>query len=168
MEKHIIAGFAGIGKTVLGKLDNENVIDMEVRLYKYKNYKSEYTLKQWYSMEHILNKNFLPKYFDAVKDEIKNGTHKIIFIWLKIEVLQWLINENIPFTVATWNDKEDGIEEFLDELYTKRGNPDYWRKRCIDYLPVINSYAKDNKLQTIILNKSENIQNKLKKMKWLD
>ena len=168
MDKHIIAGFAGIGKTVLGKLDSKNVIDMEIRPYKYANYKSEYKLEQWYSMEHILNDNFLPRYFEAIKDEIENGTHRIVFIWLTIEVLQWIINENIPFTVATWNDKEDGIEVFLDELYIKRGNPAHWRKKVLEYLPEINSFAEENKLQTIILNKNENIQNKLKEMKWLD
>lgn len=168
MEKHIIAGFAGIGKTVLGQKDSENVIDMEIRLYKYANYKSEYTLEQWYSMEHISNDDFLPRYFEAIKDEIRNGTHKIIFIWLKTEVLEWLIKENVPFTVATWNEKEDGIDEFLDKLYTRRGNPDYWRKKVIDFLYVINNYAKENELEIIKLNKNENIEMKLKEMKWLD
>lgn len=168
MKKYIIAGFAGIGKTTLDKLNSKDVIDMEIRPYKYANYKNEYTLKQWYTMEHILNKNFLPRYIEAVKDEIQNGTHKIIFVWLTIEVLKFLDSENIEYIVATWNDKEEGIEEFLNELYTERGNPIHWREKVLKYLPVINNYAKENSIQTIMLSKGENIQDKLKELKLLD
>lgn len=168
MKKYIIAGFAGIGKTTLGKLNPNDVIDMEIRPYKYANYKNEYTLKQWYTMEHILNENFIPRYIEAVKDEIKNGTHKIIFVWLKTEVLELLDKENIEYIVATWNDKEEGINEFLEELYIERGNPLHWREKVLNFLPVINNYAEENSIQTIKLNKGENIQNKLKELKWLD
>ena len=168
MKKYIIAGFAGIGKTTLGKLNSKDVIDMEIRPYKYANYKNEYTLKQWYSMEHILNSNFLPKYIEAVKDEIKNGTHKVIFVWLTIEVLKYLDKENIEYIVATWNDKEEGIKEFLEELYIERGNSLDWRKKVLKFLPVINNYAKENNIEIIMLNKNENIEMKLKELKWLD
>lgn len=168
MKKYVIAGFAGIGKTTLGKINSKDVIDMEIRPYKYANYKNEYTLKQWYTMEHILNDNFLPRYIEAVKDEIKNGTHKIIFVWLTIDVLKSLDKENIQYIVATWNDKEEGMEEFLNELYIERGNPFDWREKVLKFLPVINHYAEENNIETIILNKGENIQNKLKELRWLD
>ena len=52
----------------------------------------------------------------------------------------------------TWNDKEDGIKDFLEELYTQRGNPPFWREKVIRYLDVINNYAKENKINTIKLN----------------
>lgn len=168
MKKYVIAGFAGIGKTTLGKMNPKDVIDMEIRPYKWANYKSEYTLKQWYTMEHILNDNFLPKYVEAVKDEIRNGTHKVIFVWLANEVLKYLDKENIEYIVATWNDKEQGIEEYLDKLYIERGNPIHWREKNLNYLPVINNYAKEYKIETIVLNKYENIEMKLKELKWLD
>lgn len=168
MKKYIIAGFAGIGKTTLEEINSEDVIDMEIRPYKYANYKNEYTLKQWYTMEHILNENFLPVYIEAIKDEIKNGTHKIIFVWLTIEVLEYLDKENIDYTVATWNNEEEGINEFLDERYIKRGNPLDWREKVIRFLPVINNYAKENKIEMIILNKNENIEMRLKELKWLE
>lgn len=168
MKKYVIAGFAGIGKTTLGKLNSKNVIDMEIRPYKYANYKNEYTLKQWYSMEHILNENFLPRYIEDVKKEIRNGTHKVIFVWLTIDVLKFLDKENIKYIVATWNDKEGGMEEFLNKLYIERGNPHDWRQKVLNFLPVINNYAKENKIEAIILNKNENIEMKLKELKWLD
>lgn len=168
MDKHIIAGFAGIGKTTLGKINPKDVIDMEIRPYKYVNYKSEYTLQEWYEKEHILKDNFLPEYIEAIKDEIENGNHKIIFVWLKENVLESLSKENIKFTVATWNDKEEGIENYLDEIYLKRGNPPYWREKVIKFLSIINNYAKENNIETIMLNKYENIEEKLKEMKWLD
>lgn len=167
MKKLIIPGFAGIGKTTLAKINPKNVIDMEIRNYKYSNYKPEYTLQEWYSMEHILNENFLPKYIEDVKNEIENGTHKIIFVWLTIEVLEILSNENIEYLVATWNNEEDGIKNYLDNLYIERGNPIDWRKKVLDYLDVINNYIKENKIDHIILSKNENIELKLKEMKWL-
>ncbi len=167
MKKLIIPGFAGIGKTTLAKINPKNVIDMEIRNYKYSNYKPEYTLQEWYSMEHILNENFLPKYIENVKNEIENGTHKIIFVWLTIEVLEILSNENIEYLVATWNNEEDGIKNYLDNLYIERGNPIDWRKKVLDYLDVINNYIKENKIDHIILSKNENIELKLKEMKWL-
>ena len=168
MKKYVIAGFAGIGKTTLGKINPKDVIDMEIRPYKYANYKNEYTLKQWYTMEHILNENYLPKYFNAIKEEIENGTHKIIFVWLTIDVLKNLSKENIEFIVATWNHEEEGIKEYLEELYTKRGNPPDWRRKVIRFLNVINAYAKENKIKTIILNKNENMEMKLKELNLLD
>lgn len=168
MKKYVIAGFAGIGKTTLGKLNSKDVIDMEIRPYKYANYKNEYTLKQWYSMEHILNENFLPKYFKAIKDEIENGTHKVIFLWLTIDVLKFLDKENIEYIVATWNNEEEGIKEFLDDLYIKRGNPLDWREKVIRFLDVINNYTEENNIKTIILNKNENIEMRIRQLNWLD
>lgn len=168
MKKYIIAGFAGIGKTTLGKINPKDVIDMEIRPYKYANYKNEYTLKQWYTMEHILNENYLPKYLNAIKEEIEKGTHKIIFVWLTIDVLENLSKENIEFIVATWNHKEEGIKEYLEELYTKRGNPPDWRRKNTNFLDVINHYTKENKIKTIVLNKNENIEMKLKELNLLD
>lgn len=167
MKKIVIAGFAGIGKTTLAKINSKDVIDMEIRQYKYANYKPEYTLQQWYSMEHILNEDFLPKYFKAVKDEIENGTHKIIFVWCTIDVLKFLSEENIEYLVATWDDKEEDIRDYLENLYTERGNPIDWREKVIKYLDVINSYARAEKLETIILHKNENMELKLKEMKLL-
>lgn len=165
MEKIVIAGFAGIGKTTSAELNPENVIDMEIRPYKYANYKTEYTLEEWYKMEHILNENFLQKYIKDVKDEIANGKHKIIFIWLTIDVLETIEKENMKYLVATWNDREEGIEEYLDNLYKKRGNPIEWRRKVINYLKVINSYVKEKQIETIVLNKNENIEMKLKEMR---
>lgn len=167
MKKLIISGFAGIGKTTLAKINPKDVIDMEIRNYKYANYNPEYTLQQWYSMEHILNENFLPKYIEDVKNEIENGTHKIIFVWLTIEVLEILSNENIKYLVATWNNEENGIKDYLNNLYRERGNPIDWRKKVLDYLDVINNYINENKIDHIILSKNENIELKLKEMKWL-
>lgn len=168
MKKYVIAGFAGIGKTTLGKINPKDVIDMEIRPYKYANYKNEYTLKQWYTMEHILNENYLPKYFNAINEEIEKGTHKFIFVWLTIDVLEYLSKENIEFMVATWDHEEEGIKEYLEELYTKRGNPPDWRRRVIEFLDVINHYAEKNKIKTILLNKNENMEMKLKELNLLD
>ena len=73
-----------------------------------------------------------------------------------------LEKENIKLIVATWNEKEDGIEDYLRDLYVKRGNPDDWIKKVLKYLYVINEYAEEKGLETIVLNKNENIAMRLK------
>ena len=166
--KHIIAGFAGIGKTVLGNKNPEDVIDMEIRPYKYANYKKEYTLKEWYEIEPILNENFIHTYFKAVKDEIENGSHKIIFVWLKTEVLELLEKDNIKYTIATWNTKQEGLEEFLTDLYTKRGNPSYWIEKVLKALKTYDDYINKHNSDAIILDKYETIETKLKELKWIN
>lgn len=168
MKKYIIAGFAGIGKTTLDR-KNDNVIDMEIRNYKYADWHPDYDLHQWYrEKEHTINDNWLEKYYKAIQDEIKNGTHKIIFVWINTDVLDWMKKEKIDYTMAYWNLKEEGIKDFLKKLYEKRGNSQEWTESVLNYLDVINEYAIKNKMDRIILNENENIEMKLKELKWLE
>lgn len=167
MEKHIIAGFAGIGKTTLAR-KNKDVIDMEIRNYKYANWRSDYDLHEWYKKEHIINDNYLQKYLEAVRDEIENGNHKIVFIWVYDDVLEWLQSQNIKYTMAFWDINQEGIQDFLQERYTQRGNPQTWIDRVVAYLNEIYKYAEKNNVDSIILKKNENIEQILKeKLKWL-
>lgn len=167
MEKHIIAGFAGIGKTTLAR-KNKDVIDMEIRNYKYANWNPDYDLHEWYEKEHIINDNYLEKYLEAVRDEIENGNHKVVFIWVYDDVLEWLQSQNIKYTMAFWDKNQEGIQDFLQERYTKRGNPQTWIARVLAYLNEIYKYAEKNNVDSIILKKNENIEQILKeKLKWL-
>ena len=169
MEKHIIVGIAGIGKTTLDR-KNQDVVDMEIRNHKYVNWHSDYDLHDWYKIkERIINDNWFEKYIEAVKDEIENGNHKIVFVWMDNAVIEWLENEKIPYTMAFWDREQDGIQEFLQERYTKRGNPQPWIDRVLNYLDEIyEKYARNNDVDSIILKKNENIEQILKeKLKWL-
>ena len=78
MEKHIIVGIAGIGKTTLDR-KNQDVVDMEIRNHKYANWHSDYDLHDWYKIkERIINDNWFEKYIksfyknDIQKEEIHN------------------------------------------------------------------------------------------------
>ena len=167
MDKHIIAGFAGIGKTTLSR-KNKDIIDMEIREHKYANWKSDYDLHDWYKKKHIINNNYLEKYLEAVKEEIENGNHKIIFVWLQDDVLEWLEKQNINYMIAFWDIKQEGMQNFLQGLYTKRGNPQIWIDKVLNYLNKVYEYARKNNINSIILKKNENIEQILKeKLKWL-
>ena len=167
MKKHIIVGFAGIGKTTLAR-KNEDVLDMEIREYKYSNWKSDYDLHDWYKIEHILKDNWFQNYLEAVKYEIENGKHKIIFIWAQNDVIEWLEKENIEYTIALWDMNEYEMKDFLQNLYTERGNSQIWIDRVIKYLDELYRYSTENNLNLIILKKNENIEQILKeKLKWI-
>jgi len=169
MEKHIIVGIAGIGKTTLAR-KNQDVIDMEIRNHKYANWYPNYDLHDWYKIkEHIINDNWFEKYLKDVKDEIENGNHKIVFVWMDNAVIEWLENENIPYTMAFWDKNQDGMQEFLQERYTKRGNPQPYIDRVLNYLDEIyKKYARENNVDSIILKKNENIEQILKELDWLN
>lgn len=168
MEKHIIVGIGGIGKTTLAR-KNQDVIDMEIREYKYVDWKPDYNLYDWYKIkEHIINDNWFKKYLKHIKNEIENGNHKIVFIWMNNDVIEYLENEKIDYTMAFWDKNQEGMEEFLQELYTKRGNTQTWINRVLNYLNEIYEYARKNNINSIILKKNENIEQILKeKLKWI-
>ena len=168
-EQIIIVGFAGIGKTTLMNKYPDKVIDMEVRPYKYLNYKKEYSLPEWDSKKKIPHPDFYDNYLQAIEEEISSKKKKVILLWFAREVMGFLDKRNIPYYIATWDLDEKGIKEYLIDLYTQRQNCKEWIDSVISYIYEINEEILKRKCKGFLLfHKKENLEMKLKELKWLD
>ena len=165
----VILGFAGIGKTTLMHKYPDKVIDMEVRPYKYLNYKKGYSLPEWDSKYKIPHPDFYDNYLQAIEEEIKSKRHKIVLIWFAREVMNFLDSKNIPYYIATWDLNEEGIKEYLISLYKKRQNSEEWIDSVISYIYEVNEEILKRKCKGFLLfHKEGNLEMKLKELKWLD
>lgn len=158
MEKMIIAGFAGIGKTTLAK-KYKNVVDLESSPYKwdYSNFKKIDYEKMKGNLNRKPNPYFPDNYISAIKKAVKN--YDVICVWLNFEnALPYYEKNNIDYTICY--PSKEAFEEYR-QLYVNRGNNEDWiNKVCNHYYKVFSKLEALNKPK-IILNKGETLEDVL-------
>lgn len=158
MEKMIIAGFAGIGKTTLAK-KYKNVMDLESSPYKwdYSNLKKIDYEKMKGNLNRKPNPNFPENYINAIKQALKN--FDIVCVWLNFENALPHYDENNINYIVCYSTKE-AFEDYK-KLYIERGNSEDWINRvCNHYYNVFSKLEELNKPK-IILNKGETLEDAL-------
>ena len=133
----IIAGYSDIGKTTF-TITHRNVIDLHIMPYKYSNlneisnkYDDE-SIKA--APELILNTNWRYEYYDKLIELHNAEQDGIIVIPTDIQIMNWLVCDEIPFTLVfpSYKLKEEYKNRYLERGNTEDfigffiGNWDYW------------------------------------------
>ncbi len=159
MEKVIIAGFAGVGKTFLAK-KYKNVIDLESSrfVYDYSNVPETEYEKMKGTKNRIPNKNFPENYINAIFDSLKK--YDVILLWLTPDMLQLYEQHNIKYSICYPSEK--AFESYV-ERYKSRGNNDEWIQKVCGYYPKCVAQLQSNNHPKIILKENETLESFLLK-----
>lgn len=158
----VIAGFPGIGKSVLGS-KYLNVKDLESSDFYYDNTGFEdIPVEARKGMERPINKDWPLNYVNAIKEAQKK--YDIIFVWIDADKALPVYNQNnIPYTVC-YPSKEALDEEYIKERIIGRGNSEKFagrvRKVADDYESRVKRYN-ENAQGNIILKKDETLESYL-------
>lgn len=154
----VIAGFAGIGKTILAE-KYENVIDLESSPFRwdYSNVAKQDYEKMKGKPNRIPNKNFPQNYFDAIINAQKK--YDIICIWLQFQhIIPFCENNNIDFLFCY--PSKEAFEDYK-KRYLERGNDINWINNVCNYYYRIYDKLESFKCPKIILNKNETLEDYL-------
>lgn len=157
--KLIIAGFAGIGKTYLGK-KYSNVKDMESSIYKYdySKIKNPDYEKLKGDRTRIPNKNFPQNYINGIKQAQKD--YDIITIWFHDDMFKLYNENNINFCVCY--PTKAAFKKYYIQRYKARGNSQIWIDGAVNYYNRIIPIIRKTKIKRIILHNSETLEDWLK------
>ena len=153
----MIAGYAGIGKTTLGKKYN-NVIDLESSPFKY-----EYSKDDTSPMENrkgrkdrTLRKDWPQNYWEAIEDAILKydfvlvqGHHRHFDFLDKNEIEFWVVYPN-----------KEALELYR-KRYTERGNNQDYIDKVINGFDKMRIEFEKNKSKKIILKGKETLEDYL-------
>ena len=152
----IIAGFAGVGKSVLAK-KYTNVVDLEIMDFKWDYNKSFENAEEKKGYREKSRKKDWPKnYFDAIiSASIK---YDIILISTDDEILDFLEEKEVDYVLAF--PKSECKEEYL-ERYRKRGNTREFISRVDETFEELLIKLNSNDKKKLILNSNETLESKL-------
>ena len=156
----VIAGFAGIGKTTLGK-KYSNVIDVESSPYKW-----DYSGMDVTDYEKVkgtknrqLNKNFPQNYIDKIKGSLYK--YDIICVWLHPEEIFPAYDKNDIDYVLCFPEL-DAIEDYAIRFKNRGNNDEFINKVCSNYKTRYDQFMNIDK-EKIILKKGETLESWLLK-----
>jgi hypothetical protein len=160
--KLVIAGFAGVGKTMLAK-KYSNVIDLDAADYKYNRTEStRLSLEELKGTMREANKDWPGNYIDIIKKSIKK--YDIVLIWIHPEILEIYDKYNIDYILCY---PTKGNESIYKNRYIKRGNSDNFINKVIDsYNYRIEQFESMDK-EKIILNNNETLEGWLLKSNYI-
>lgn len=149
----IIAGFATVGKSVLGK-KYKNVIDLESSLYKHKVVDSNLTVEQRKGTKRDISEEWPHNYYNAIIEASKK--YDIVLVQLKPEHFDFFDANDIKYSIAypninNWKEVEKRCIE--------RGNNEKFISRLKEvFNPYYDDSLKRNYENLYILNDSETLE----------
>lgn len=169
----IFACYAGNGKTTAAMM-REDTLDLLLAPFKYKlpelahgTYEEREALK---ATDHDDFDIWYPKkYTDAIFDNIPKYRH--ILIPTDESVLKELDRRNIEYLIVIPDFRQDGIKDFYEDRYRKRGNNEQffrifvgqWERRMMGLLALSNSYvllSKEQFVSDIVMQYDEQVRKK--------
>lgn len=158
MEKLVIAGFAGIGKTTLSK-KYKNVIDLDSSKYAYDDSDLEHlTIEEREGLKRKQNPKWPDNYIKAILDALT--TYDFVLVWEREDILEEYRKNHIPFVLCY--PKEDALETYK-KRYKNRGNNEiYIEKKIGEYQRRIHEFE-TMKVDKMILSNEETLEDYLLK-----
>ncbi len=158
MEKLVIAGFAGIGKTTLGK-KYKNVIDLDSSKYAYDDSDLEnLSIEERKGLPRRKNKKWPDNYIKAILDAL--NTYDFVLVWEREDILEEYQKHHIPFVLCYPN--RNSLETY-QKRYKDRGNSEiYIKKKIEQYKRRIHDFE-SMKVDKIILSNEETLEDYLLK-----
>lgn len=130
MAKLLVAGFSGIGKTMLGK-KYKNILDLDSAEYIYDDSKLQnLNLEQRKGLPRKVRKEWPENYIEKIKSEINN--YDYVLVWDRIDIIEEYIKNKLDF-VLCYPDK-DSLLKYYEKRYLERGNNiEYVKKKFNEY-----------------------------------
>lgn len=156
----IIAGYAGVGKSVLGN-KYQNVLDLESSPYRwdYSNVDIDHE-KLKGAKGRTPNKNYPQNYIDAI--EKAKSEYDIICVWMHFDhAIPVYVENNIDFVLCF--PSLEAIEEYKNK-YVERGNTKEFADHLIEIYEEIFKKCMAMPNEKIILGKGETLEAALLKM----
>ena len=156
MQKIIIAGFAGIGKTTLGK-KYKNVIDLDAAEYVYDDRDLQHlSIEQRKGMNRKPNPDWPDNYINAIKEAL--NIYDIILVWDRPDVLNEYEKNYFDYWII-YPDKE-AVKSY-NVRYLNRGNSqEYVKKKMRQYKEYCTVFEQKN-VKKILLSKEETLEDYL-------
>lgn len=160
VKKFVIGGFAGIGKTTLGR-KFKNVIDLESIYYKWvSDFNSADFNEEVFKgkPDRVLNSNFPNNYIEAIKNALKE--YDVVLISSTVTEIQHFLKENdikLFFVMPQINQIE-----IIEKRMKERGNIEEFIKGTLDFYNLCLQGFPHCEHEFIFLNEDEFLEDVLK------
>ena len=158
MEKIIIAGFAGVGKTTLGK-KYKNVIDLDAAEYVYDDKELEHlTIEQRKGMNRKANPNWPQNYINAIKEALND--YDIVLVWDRPDILKEYEKNGFDYWIVFPTEEE--IQNYKIRYLGRGNSQEYVDKKLKQYVEYSKIFKEKN-VKKVTLAANETLEDYLLK-----
>lgn len=153
----IIAGFATVGKSVLGK-KYSNVVDLESSNYKHNNNSiKNLPVEARKGTKREINKEWPNNYYKAISEAVKK--YDVVLVQLKPEHFDYFDRNNIKYSIAYPNmNNWEGVRQ---KCVNRGNNENFIRRLKNVFIPFYEDSLKRNYENFYIIDENENLEDVL-------
>lgn len=152
----IIAGFSGIGKTILGK-KYKNVLDLDAAEYAYDDsHLLAIPFEARKGMKRKPNLEFPNNYIQQIKKNMNK--YDIILVWDREDIIEEYIKNNIEFSLCY--PQVNDLEHYINRFRNRGNSEEYIKMKLKQYYDRINTY-KYLRCKRIVLTDNQTLEDYL-------